>query len=177
MSDGPSDFFGDVSPSEKVDLIMRQLQLTPGQFFLGGSAALALRNIRHVGDIDLGVTTRYWFEMLYSGNWRLWTTEPDDMRRRCDPPYLIRDVGGVEVHAFYAWRRRGADETEFNDFNRVFFEGTEEVNGWPCIKLPILTRQKIDAVQWWPPREKDLRDISDIAQYLIDAGQAIEELR
>lgn len=154
-------------PSDRVKAILLELtscgDLTPGHFFLGGSAGLALRDLRHVGDIDVGVTTRHWFQLLVTSGWNLWTPDPMDERRRCDPAYLVRIVNGVEVHAFNSWRRRGKEETEYNDFNLAFSEGTELVNGWPCIKLKILLRMKTDALSHPMLRAKDLSDVALIA--------------
>lgn len=154
-------------PSVRLDAILTTLALEPGSFFLGGSAGLALRDLRDFGDVDIAVSTRYWFELMYSGDdWNLVTPDDRDPRRRCDPPYLVRVVNGVECHAFSSWRRR-PDETEYNDFNLVFSEGIEHIQGWPCIRLNILLRQKIDAVNWGGmPRVKDIKDIELIARHL-----------
>lgn len=160
----------DVTPSERVDAIMRELDLAIGHYFLGGSSGLALRDIRHVGDIDVGVPTRYWFLLYETREWGLWTPDTLDDGSRCDPPYLIREVNGTEVHVFHAWRWRGKEETDFNDFNLVFREGIEIVKGWPCIKLPWLLRQKVDAVvncyEGGYIRQKDVTDISLIVEAL-----------
>ncbi len=155
-----------MTPSARIENILRILALEPGQFFLGGSAGLALRDLRDFGDIDIAVTTAYWIELLQSGEWGIIAPDERDERRRCDPPYLVRVINGVECHAFSSWRRR-PDETEYNDFNLVFAEGIEHVQGWPCIKLNILLRQKIDAVNWGgEPRPKDIKDIELIARHL-----------
>jgi hypothetical protein len=159
-------------PSERVGRLLRELDFEWGQFFLGGSAGLALRDIRDIGDLDVGVTTRYWTDLWLRGNWRIWTTDPDGPRR-CDPPYLVREVQGIQVHVFNQWRLWSHDETEYNDFNRVFEDGIELVNGWPCIKLEILLRQKIDAVvncmrDGEACRPKDLNDIRKIVTHVED---------
>lgn len=156
-----------MTPSARLEAVLTKLNLEPGQFFLGGSSGLALRDLRDFGDVDVAVPTAYWFE-LYSDfdNWAVITPDQDDARRRCDPPYLARTINGVEIHVFHGWRRR-PDETEYNDFNLVFTEGIEYVQGWPCIKLNILLRQKIDAVNWGgEPRAKDIKDIEMIARHL-----------
>lgn len=156
----------DLSPAGRVDKVMRALGLAPGRFFLGGSAVLALRDIRHVGDLDVGVTTEYWFELLQEREYQVWTPDACDDVTRCDPPYLVTKWFGVEVNIFYGWRWRGAEETRYNDFNEVFRDGIETVGDWPCIKLPILLRQKVDSVQWPDPRAKDLADIQAIAHHM-----------
>lgn len=156
----------EVTPSARLESILKILALEPGQFFLGGSSGLALRDLRDFGDIDIGVTTAYWVELWHGGDWGVITPDPNDERRRCDPPYLARVINGVECHVFNGWRRR-PDETEFNDYNLVFSEGIEHVQGWPCLKLNILLRQKIDAVNWGgEPRAKDIKDIEIISRHL-----------
>lgn len=159
-----------MTPCEQLTALVRELDFQTGQFFLGGSSALAARDIRPIGDLDVGVTTRYWFELHASGMWGVWTTDPEGPRP-CDPPYLTREVAGVEVHVFCQWRKWNADETEFNDFNLVFREGVQVVSDLPVIKLPILLRQKIDAVtncmrDHEAPRPKDISDIRAIAEWL-----------
>lgn len=154
-----------MTPSERVACIVRSLDLAPGHFFLGGSACLALRDLRHVGDLDVGVTTRYWHLLQRERRWHVWTPDDLDDGRRCDPPYLETRVGGTEVNVFHSWRRRHSDETAYNDYNLVFREGIELVNGWPCLKLPVLLQQKADAVSndiltGLSPRPKDLADIA-----------------
>lgn len=162
----------------EVEEIMVAIGLRPDSFFLGGSAGLALRGIRPIGDdIDVGITTAYWF-YLYATSlrgqapWRAFTPDQDDPRRRCDPPYLFTEVNGKQVHLFFAWRNRGKEETEFNDFNLVFREGIEEVRGWPCLKLDLLLRQKVDALRSPPIRAKDLADVRLISAYLDGVRRA-----
>lgn len=161
-----------MSPSQRVKGLISELELTPGQFFIGGSGVLAMRDARHVGDLDVGVTTQEWFRLHATGEYRVWTTSGADPYAKCDPPYLIREVQGVEVHIFYSWRWRGADETEFNDYNKVFAQGIEVVDGVPCIRLSVLLRQKVDAASWNPPRSKDIRDIGLISSVMAQGVMA-----
>lgn len=158
-----------MTPSERVIHLMRVLDLNPAQFFLGGSACLALRDLREISDLDVGVTTNYWFNLHATGKWGVYTPPSHDDWQCCDPPYLFRVINGTEINVFHAWRRRGPEETPFNDYNLVFREGTELVQGYPCIKLPILLRQKVDAVvngMYGGLRDKDVRDIGLITSYL-----------
>lgn len=162
-----------MTAAHEVDDILRELALKPGQFFLGGSAPLALRNVRPLGDLDVGVTTAYWFKLLRSGDWGIWTTDTDDPLCRCDPPYLFRDVTVgdrvVEVNVFFAWRRRVRDGREYGatDYNELFRDGLEDVNGWPCVKLPILLRLKSEH-----QRVKDLPDVAEIARIIGEEAAA-----
>lgn len=158
-----------LTPSERVVRIVKALDLNASQFFLGGSAALALRDIRHVSDLDVGVTTRYWWALHGAGGWEVVTPLPSSEWENCDPPYLRRIVNDTEVHVFYSWRRRGAHETPFNNFSLVFREGLDVLLGIPVIKLPILLRQKIDAVvngMYGDMRPKDIQDIRLIAEWV-----------
>lgn len=159
-----------MTPSEKVIALVNELDFHVSSYFLGGSAGLALRDLRDIGDLDVGVTTRYWFELLKDDRWSVFTPDPDMAWERCDPPYLYRTVNGTEVHVFHSWRRRGAEETPFNDFNLVFEHGIEVVKGIPCIKLSILLRQKVDAVLNGEPegnfRPKDIRDVGLITDWM-----------
>jgi hypothetical protein len=159
-----------LDPATRVQGVVRALDFPSSQFFLGGSAALALRGIRHVGDLDVGVTSRLWSRLALEPQWSVWTTNPESPRR-CDPPYLVNTVEGVEVNVFCQWRRWSHDETEFNDFNRVFAIGLDKINGIPVIKLHILLRQKVDAVvncmrDGEPCRWKDLNDIRTISEWI-----------
>lgn len=163
------------TPAQRVEAALSELvecgDLELPYFFLGGSSGLALRDMRHVGDIDVGTTTHHWHalndrRLAGDRRWDLYTTHPDDARRRCDPPYLIREVRGIPVHVFHGWRWRGKDESRFNDFNHAFAEGIEMVRGWPCVRLEILLNMKADAVQIEPIRAKDLSDIALIAGLL-----------
>ena len=154
------------SPSQRVLRLVRELNFEPHSYFIGGSGALALRDFRHIGDLDVGVTTRYWFELVEAGGWNVIVPSSLDERRRCDPPYLQGVYLGTQVHIFSMWRRRELDETMYNDYNRVFAEGLDWVHGIPVLKLEILLRQKIDAVSKPPPRLKDIEDIQMISAFL-----------
>lgn len=159
-------------PSERVAVLARELDLAPGHFWFGGSAALALRDIRHVNDLDVGVPTAYWFQLFMTRNYQLYTPPLDEWNRN-DPPYLITTLSdGTEAHFFHAWRWRAHDETTYNDFNTMWREGIEIVKGWPCAKLRALLHMKVDAVQWEAGvRQKDLDDIRLIAEAIRREAQ------
>lgn len=145
------------SPSTYVVRLVKELDFNVSSFFLGGSAGLALRDLRPIGDLDVGVTTAYWFELLKDDRWSVFTPDASEWWR-CDPPYLHRTVGDTEVHVFHSWRRRGAEESPYNDFI-------------PCIKLAILLRQKVDAVLNGVDgsyRPKDVRDVQLITDWMAN---------
>lgn len=165
----------DLSPFEHLSKRLKALDLNSddNQWFLGGSSALALRDIRRVNDIDVGVTTGYWHYLHQSRGYKVWVPHENDAASRCDPAYLTTEVLGTEVHIFNGWRWRSADETKYNSFNEVFRDGMEWVRGWPVIKLNVLLQQKVDAIQWEEAvRPKDLRDIIAIAQHMQAKGEA-----
>lgn len=160
------------TPRERVIDMLDELQFKPDRYFIGGSGVLALRNIRHIGsDLDIGTSTHHWFGLQALGDWEVRLPHPQNEEERCDPPYLVRKVHGIEVHVFYAWRFRYAGESPYNDFNRVFRDGIDWTTGYPCIRLPTLLRQKIDAVQWDNPRLKDINDIQLITSYMRGGGE------
>lgn len=163
------------SAAAQVEDLLTALELPSDQFFVGGSGGLALRGIRRIGDdLDIGVTTALWHDtqartLFGRPSWRVHIPDPTDPVRRCDPPFLYREVLGTQVHIFYAWRRRGPDETKYNDYNLVFKDGIERVRGWPCLHLAILLKQKLDAVNHPVVRPKDVTDIKLIEGFM-DGG-------
>lgn len=152
---------GDIGHARRLSALLDRLNFREGHYFIGGSGPMVLRDMRALGDLDIGVTTRYWFELQSRPEWEVWTTEPDDPKRRCDPPYLRGDVGGTEVNIFYAWRRRVDEngvEYGSTDYNDLFRNCLEYVEGWPCVKLAVILRLKSEV-----QRDKDFNDIRDLA--------------
>lgn len=151
---------------ERLVAILRDLDLPPGGFCLSGSAVLVLHGIqrsKEMGDLDIFIPTRTWFQLYESGEWSLWTTDPEDPTRRHDPPYLIREVRGLEVNVFSEWRKRGV-----GDIDVAFWTcNSELVKGWPCVRLEFVLNWK-EAVG----RDKDLDDIKLLRQYLRTDGRA-----
>ena len=160
---------------EHVARVLTDLAMPLGSYFVGGSGPLVLRGVRNAGDLDIGVTTAYWFQLERDPDWRLVTPDPQDPISACDPPYLEQMVLGLPVNVFFSWCHRPQHKVENHDFNRIFREDVEKVGPWPCLSLAALLRQKVDSY-----REKDLRDIyaiaailsSDITIEKIEAGRA-----
>lgn len=77
-----------------------------------------------MGDVDIFVATRAWFDLYQEyveynpfkekDRWNLFTTDPNDFKRRCDPPYLFFDAYGIEVNIFCEWRKRGIGDLDVN---------------------------------------------------------------
>ena len=154
-------------PHEKERLvrILCDLNLPEGQWILSGSGVLCLHGIerdRPMGDVDIFVATRLWFEILRSAmysedTWKVWTTDPEDPARRSDPPYLYKEMHGIEVNIFSAWRRRQVGNIDV----AWWIANAEMVDGWPCVALQFLLDWK-DALG----RAKDATDIERIQEYL-----------
>lgn len=143
----------------KVEGILEKLDLDKEQFAVTGSGVMALAGIdREIGDLDIMTTTRYWFELAKDPSWRVWTTDPNDVKRRCDPPYLYKTVDGIEVNIFFDWRIRDRGNI---DFNEVFRNRRIKLRGWPCVDLEFLFDWKAEVA-----RPKDLRDLMLIGELL-----------
>jgi hypothetical protein len=151
----------------RLNRILDNCGIEPDKFVVGGSAVMALRGMdREVGDLDLFVATRTWFDIYHAGllgifeghkmPWKMYTTEPDDPHRACDPPFLYRTVDGLEINVFHAWRTRG-----YADINLAeWLHSPEFVRGWRCAPLSALYNWKREA-----RREKDLPDLRMIEEW------------
>ncbi len=157
--------------SRQVDAILSELGFKPHEWFLGGSGPMALRDMRPVGDIDIGVTTEYWFELWSGSDWGIYTPLPNLPSERCDPPYLYKTIQGVEVHVFFAWRLRERQPAWGSDYNLIFEHHLERLwrdhftRAWPCVRLGHLLTLKAQE-----QREKDIPDIAQIARQIIEEG-------
>lgn len=155
----------------RLQRILDELDLPGNRWLLGGSSVMILHDIERsklMGDVDIFVATRLWFELhaqtmrvgtsgAAKPRWSVFTTDPDDELRRCDPPYLWREVCGLEVNVFSAWRLRGP-----GDFNTgEWIASAEMVAGRPCLSLEKLLAWKVEM-----GRAKDLDDIRAIREHL-----------
>lgn len=148
--------------------IIDRLNLERGQWALCGSGVMLMHRIdrgRAMGDVDIFVATRQWMEMVHGSivgtglDWKVFTTDPSDPRRRCDPPYLYRHIDGIEVNVFFEWRKRGIGDIDVNDMIR----NAEMVDGVPCAPLDFLLRWKEEV-----GREKDTSDIMLLRSHLAN---------
>jgi len=161
-------------PTEKPRLlkILYELDLPKGQWVLSGSGVLVLNGIerdRPMGDVDIFVATRTWFELFYqsienamlhieSGDyWRIFTTDPTDVKRRADPPYLYRMMHGIEVNVFSDWRKRGIGDIDV----AFWLANPEMVEGIPCLPVKFLLDWKEQM-----GRAKDQTDIESIKKWM-----------
>jgi hypothetical protein len=151
----------------RLKKILYELDLPAGQWVLSGSGVLVLNGIerdRPMGDVDIFVATRTWFTlffrdlMSYERNpWGIFTTEPNDKKRRSDPPYLFKQIHGIEVNIFQSWRRRG-----IGDIDVAFWLANPQiVEGFPCVPVQFLLDWKEEV-----GRAKDQTDIERIREWL-----------
>lgn len=158
-----------MTPSQRVTDAMIQFPIPADRYVLVGSGPMALRDMRDVGDLDVFTTTADWFNLINTYGFRRWTTDSRDPKRRCDPPIASKRLAGIEVNCFFDWRIR--DEAIGGNVNVTkLIEGAEFVTGWtsngkpwgiPCMTLEYLIAWKLEA-----GREKDYRDIAQIAEFL-----------
>jgi hypothetical protein len=156
----------------RIDSILTDLNLPRGQWALSGSGVMFLHGIpreKPLGDLDVFLATRPWFDLLDQRElwtptdgdggplWGVFTTRPDDFKRRCDPPYLHRVMHGLEVNIFFAWRTRGVGDIDAN----LWVHNAQDVRGWPCVPLRFLFDWKVTT-----GRAKDVTDVRLIAEYL-----------
>jgi hypothetical protein len=164
LADATSNYWESLTMNDawrKVTDILEELDLDKNQIAVTGSGVMALYGIdREIGDLDIMSTTRYWFELFKDPTWKVFTTDPSDAKRRCDPPYLYRVVNGTEVNVFHDWRIRDRGNI---DFNEIFRNRRVKVRGWPCIDLEFLFSWKAEVA-----RPKDIKDLTLIGEILND---------
>lgn len=151
-----------MTEKDKVLNVLGEIGVAKPNLLVSGSAVMFLCDIpreRPLGDIDLFVPTRVWLGIRDrpGGGWDTWTTAPDDNKRRCDPPYLIKEMYGVEVNIFFQWRQRGVGDIDVN----FWFYNAIEVCGYQCINPALMLDWKLKM-----GRNKDLEDILLLRKYL-----------
>lgn len=126
------------------------------QWFVNGSGSMIMHGItaeergKPMGDLDIFVATRRWFELYRSNSWALHTMDPSDPTRRQDPPFLRRQIYDLDVDVFQSWRVR-----HVGDFDVAFYMlNSVVVDGVPCAPLQFLLDWKREV-----GRAKDQVDI------------------
>jgi hypothetical protein len=126
------------------------------QWFVNGSGSMIMHGItaeergKPMGDLDIFVATRRWFELLFTRVWDLRMTDPDDPRTRSDPPFLRRSVMGLPIDVFQSWRVR-----HVGDFDVAFYMlNSVVIDGVPCVPLQFILDWKSEV-----GRAKDQVDI------------------
>ncbi len=156
-----------MSPSEQANAILEELDFRAHEFFVGGSGPMALRDMRPLGDLDIGVTTGYWFELWSNSDWDIYTPPKHSVYERCDPPYLHKPIQGIQVNVFFAWRLREHQPAIDSDYNEIFRKHVEQfyrpgfTRSWPCMRLELLLKLKAQE-----QRGKDFADIAQIAEHI-----------
>lgn len=136
--------------------------LPDGQWFLNGSAVLYLHDMwtgRPMGDLDIFLATRPWFEFPTvlardgRGAWDLRTPDPSDPICRHDPPYWERELDGLLINVFSAWRVRHIADIDCN----FLTHNAQTVRGWPCAPIQMVADWKEQKL-----RAKDAIDVEAI---------------
>jgi hypothetical protein len=158
-----------VTERERVVLICQSLPVwgwPKDQWFVNGSGSMIMHGItaeergKPMGDLDVFVATRRWFELLWQEHprlpgmrikaWALHTTDPEDGLRRQDPPFLRRRLRDLDVDVFQSWRVR-----HVGDFDVAFYMANSVViEGVPCVPLQFILDWKSEV-----GRAKDQIDI------------------
>lgn len=158
-----------MTEKQRLEHILNELidenVLKPGHWVLAGSGVMILHGLQRskpMGDVDIFMATRDWIDVslrdwLDYVNWDVFTTDPNDFKRRCDPPYLYKETLGIEVNLFSQWRMRGIGDIDVNGW----IHNAENVGGWPCVPLRLLFDWKRSV-----GRAKDIEDIHVLSQYL-----------
>lgn len=157
----------------RLEQILTDLGLPEWRYTLAGSGVMVLHGIersKEMGDVDIFCDTRLWFDIMSGSrswhdqhgsviDWRVFTTDPDDDKRRCDPPYLFANFYGLEVNIFYHWRRRLIGDIDV----ATWILNSEKVGEgrWPCVPLQMLLDWKEQI-----GRDKDQMDIEAIKRHL-----------
>jgi hypothetical protein len=146
------------------------------QWFINGSGSMIMHGItaeergKPMGDLDIFVATHRWFQLysetsqrqLVDGSWSreprwdLHTTDPKDRLRRCDPPFLRRNLAGLDVDVFQSWRVR-----QVGDFDVAFYMANSVViDDVPCVPLQFILDWKSEV-----GRAKDQVDIEVLKRH------------
>lgn len=148
--------------------ILSLLRLPPNQYVIAGSGSMVMQGVerdRPMGDLDVFVSTRLWFKMyearrLRVPHWSLFTTDPEDPKKRSDPPYLHATIHGFPVHIFFQWRHRSMGNIDLG----FWFLNAVMVDDIPCADLRFIFDWKREV-----GREKDQADVALLARHLGEA--------
>lgn len=125
---------------EKLEAL-KGLDLPEGQYLIWGSGPLAIRGLREGRDVDLVVTEKYWRQLIQKH-----PVEGEKKNRI--------DLGNVEI-----W----SDLMNLTDIIDEMIANCDWFEGQPFMKLSYVVRWKK-----WLGREKDLRDVKVIKEYLAE---------
>lgn len=141
----------------RIVRILDTLALPTDEYVVAGSGSVLLHDVEREkppGDLDVFCTTRLWFALLghvtAGSTWSVFIPDTNDRAARCDPPYLFREVEGLEVNVFSQWRQRGVGDIRIADW----LASAETCHGFPCVPLMLLLDWKLAV-----GRSKDLEDV------------------
>lgn len=122
---------------------VRNLNLPIGTYAFFGSAPLAVRGLRDIGDIDLIVSPEIWQQFENKAEWEHRTSQSGS-------PFLMNN--GIEL--FQQWRPGQWDIKEL-------IREADIIDGLPFVKLSrVLAWKKLRG------KEKDIGDIKTIEDFL-----------
>jgi len=120
---------------------LRELKLPPEEFTIFGSGPLAIRNIRDCEDIDIVVTKKLFKKLLKQ--------VPENKKKKGAD---LAKLGNIE----FGYRLRSSSKN-----NLDLIHDSDNIDGLRFVSLPDLIECKKKF-----GREKDIRDISLIEEYL-----------
>lgn len=130
---------------------IRRLELPQKEYVVVGSGALAVRDIRPAGDIDLIVTPQL-FEVLKSRGWEELQWDKPGMEGKI----WLKNDQAEAVTEMFSGLRKDITVSDLLSMNEV-----EAIEGIYFLSLPILAHFKKEY-----GREKDLADVRLIESYL-----------
>lgn len=140
-----------ISPKEQLLLLLSRLDFDPERVLLFGSAALAIRNLREIGDLDVFTDQQYYDDLLYSGEYTIESPREDD------PYFLESIVDDIKINIFYDWTQR-----EWHPDLHWHLNNPDLIEGWNILPLSIVLQWKLEQ----GGRIKDAIDVNLIEKYL-----------
>jgi hypothetical protein len=156
-----------MTEAQRIHAIIKLIKLPDSGWIIAGSGSMVLYGIdrgRPMGDLDIFVSTKTWFELAASqdrpSEWSIFTPDPDDPFRRCDPPYLFMTLYGLPINIFFSWRKRTMGNIDVTHW----IHNSVQAGGLPCVSLRFLFDWKREV-----GREKDLSDLAILSRIIGEA--------
>jgi hypothetical protein len=128
---------------------LRDLGLPLGQYMIGGSGPMGIRNIKAIGDIDIIVTKKLW-EIL---------SQTYEVRQEHGIEKIVFPGGVIEAFSEETWFSELKDTTAPNISESI--ENAEIIDGLAFDRLENVLYYKRKG-----GREKDLKDIALIEKWM-----------
>lgn len=127
---------------------LRELNLPLGQYAVIGSGTLAVRGIRESRDLDIVAQPSVFEELKRRGGWKKKWFFRGMLTRR------VIEKDGVEVFSNYHYKK-------FRPLTEDVIQTADIIQGFPFVSLDYFVAFKREL-----GREKDLRDIALVQEYL-----------